>query len=48
MIQQAFEYEKDHKVNLSEFYGCVPKMTTSLIKKWAEELLEERNKTVTF
>ena len=46
MIQQAFEYEKEHKVNLSEFYGCVPKMMTPLVRKWAEELLEERQKTL--
>lgn len=40
MIQQAFEYEKEHNVNLGEFYNCVPKMMTPLVKEWAEELLK--------
>jgi len=46
MIQQAYEYEKEHKVKLEEFYDCVPKMLTPLVKKWAEDLLEERQKTL--
>jgi hypothetical protein len=43
MVQQAFEYEKEHKVKLAEFYECVPKMKTKLVRGWAEELLAERN-----
>ena len=43
MIQQAFEYEKDHSVKLEEFYECIAKMRTPLVKSWAEELLHQRN-----
>ena len=32
MIQQAFEYEKQHGVNLEEFYQCVANMKTQLVK----------------
>jgi putative hydrolases of HD superfamily len=46
MIQQAFEYEKEHNIRLTEFYECISKMRTDLIKKWAEELFEERNKFI--
>ncbi len=46
MIQQAFEYEKEHGVRLNEFYECIEKMKTELIKKWAQDLLEERNKYI--
>ena len=44
MIQQAFEYEKTHTVDLSEFYTCIQSMKTEVVKKWAEELIEERGK----
>jgi putative hydrolase of HD superfamily len=44
MIQQAFEYETNYGVDLSEFYKCVPNLKTQEIKAWAEELLQLRNK----
>lgn len=36
MMQQALVYEKEHGVDLSEFYSSAKKMRTALGQKWAD------------
>ncbi len=44
MMQQAYEYEQLYKVDLSEFFESFAVLKTDLVKEWARELIEKRNK----
>ena len=44
MILQGFEYEKIHQIDLSSFFEGISVFRTSIIRKWAEEVYEQREK----
>jgi putative hydrolase of HD superfamily len=44
MMQQAYEYEQKYKVDLSEFFNSFTMLKTELVKGWASELIDKRNR----
>lgn len=44
LLLQALEYERGHdgKIDLTEFYGTINRITLPEIKAWAESVLKER------